>query len=53
MNEILMTALTTLVLLVGVAVLALYARGDAFAGPGTGHTPSDELGPFSLRRRPR
>ncbi|MBO9520422.1 MAG: hypothetical protein J7518_02700 [Nocardioidaceae bacterium] len=51
MTEILMTVLTTLVLLSGIVALALYARRDRFAGPGTGFVPYDELGPFADRRR--
>lgn len=52
MTEILTTALTLLALLVGFAALVLFARRDSFAGPGTGHQQSDELGTLTFRRRP-
>ena len=52
MTEILITALAVLALLVGFAALVTFARHDRFAAPGTGHQPSDELGPLAFRRRP-
>jgi len=52
MTEILTTALTLLALLVAFTALIVFARRDAFAGPGTGYQPSDELGPLAFRRRP-
>jgi hypothetical protein len=51
MTEMLITATALLVMLAGLAALVLFARGDSFAGPGTAHRPSDELGPFDFRRR--
>jgi hypothetical protein len=52
MTEILTTALAVLALVAGLAALVHYARRDSFAGPGTGHRPSDELGVLAYRRRP-
>jgi hypothetical protein len=52
MTEILITAIAIVALLVGLAALVSFARKDAFAGPGTGYQPSDELGPLAFRRRP-
>lgn len=52
MTDILINAIALVALLVGLAALIRYARGDAFAGPGTGYRPSDELGELSFRRRP-
>jgi hypothetical protein len=51
MTEILTTAIAIIALLVGFAALVVFSRRDAFAAPGTGYRPSDELGPFDLRRR--
>jgi hypothetical protein len=51
MTEILTIAIAIVALLVGFAALALFSRGDAFAAPGTGYRPSDELGTFGFRRR--
>ena len=51
MTEILTTAIAIVALLVGVAALVLFASRDAFAAPGTGYRPSDELGRFGFRRR--
>lgn len=50
-TEMLSAATAVLALVVGFAVLVLYVRNDTFAGPGTAHRPSDELGPFAARRR--
>jgi hypothetical protein len=52
MTEFLTTVLVLAALLAGFAALVRYARTDRFAGPGTGHTQADELGPLAYRRRP-
>jgi hypothetical protein len=52
MTETLITAIALLALLVGIAALVRFVRRDAFAGPGVGYTPSDELGVLAFRRRP-
>ena len=52
MTDILISALALVALLAGFVALVLFARRDSFAGPGTGHLPSDELGPLAYRRRP-
>jgi hypothetical protein len=51
MTEILTTATAIVALLVGFAALVVFSRRDAFAAPGTGYRPSDELGTFGFRRR--
>lgn len=51
MTEMLTIATVLIVLLAGLVALALFARADSFAGPGTAHRHSDELGPFGFRRR--
>jgi hypothetical protein len=51
MTEILSTVVVVAALIVGLGALVLFARRDAFAAPGTGHRPSDELGSFGFRRR--
>ena len=51
MTEMLMNTTAIVALLVGLAALVHFARRDAFAGPGTAHRPSDELGQFAFRRR--
>ncbi|RNL64922.1 hypothetical protein EFK50_02770 [Nocardioides marmoriginsengisoli] len=45
MNEILINAMTVLVLLAGLAATVAWARKDVFAGPGVGHRPADPIGP--------
>lgn len=52
MTEMLINATALLALLMGLAALVHLARKDVFAGPGTGYTPGDELGPLAFRRRP-
>jgi hypothetical protein len=52
MTDTLLTALTVAVLLAGLAGLVRFARHDGFAAPGTGYQHRDELGPFTVRRRP-
>jgi hypothetical protein len=52
MTDILITSLVVLGLLIALAGLVLFARGDGFAGPGIGHRAADELGPLGFRRRP-
>ena len=51
MTEMLINTTAIVALLVGFAALVLLARHDAFAAPGTGYRPSDELGRFGFRRR--
>jgi hypothetical protein len=51
MTEMLTTATAIVALLVGFAALVVFSRRDAFAAPGTGYRPSDELGTFGFRRR--
>jgi hypothetical protein len=51
MTEILSTAAVLVALLAALGALVLFARRDAFAAPGTGYRPSDELGTFCARRR--
>lgn len=51
MTEIFSTVFALLALVVALAAVVVVARRDSFAGPGTAHRPSDELGPFGFRRR--
>lgn len=51
MTDILGVAGAVLALLLTLAALVLFARGDAFAAPGTGHRPADELATTGARRR--
>lgn len=53
MTDILSIAMALIILISGLVLLVVFVRQDRFAGPGTGHTDTDELGSVVFgRRRP-
>jgi hypothetical protein len=51
MNEIITSAIAIIVMVSGLLSLIVFARRDNFAGPGTGHVTTDELGAVVRGRR--
>lgn len=51
MNEMLTFAIAVVVMVSGLVALIVFARHDRFAGPGTGHITTDELGAVVRGRR--
>ncbi|MFL6022497.1 MAG: hypothetical protein ACJ72O_04090 [Marmoricola sp.] len=51
MNEIITSAIAIIVLVSGLVSLIVFTRHDTFAGPGTGHVETDDLGAVVRGRR--
>ena len=51
MSEIVTSAIAIIVMVSGLVSLVVFVRRDNFAGPGTGHVPTDELGAVVRGRR--